>query len=251
MHMDVVELRDFYRTRLGQTAQRLIRRRLRDIWPDIRGHSLLGLGYAVPFLRPFMEEAERVVAFMPAGQGVMPWPVRAPGLTALVDETDLPLQDASVSRVLLVHAVENSESYRRMLQEAWRVLDGSGRLIVVAPNRSGVWARTDRTPFGHGHPFSRSQLNRLLNETCFVPEVHHKALFVPPLRWNFLLTAAPAWERVGDRWLNTFGGVILIEASKRLYRPIRTGETKRSAAPVRLPAAQTAFANGHETDEGR
>lgn len=227
--MDVVDLRDFYRTRLGQTAQRLIRRRIREVWPDLRGERLLGLGYAVPYLRPFVDEAESVIAFMPAGQGVMAWPARGPNRVALVDETHLPLQDASVSRVLMAHAVENSESYRRMLHEAWRVLEGNGRLMIVVPNRSGVWARTDRTPFGHGHPFSVSQLGRLLSETQFIPKQQHRALFIPPLELKVLLAAAPAWERLGCKWLTTFGGVIVIEASKQLYRPIQDGNRQRAA----------------------
>ncbi len=246
MHMDVVVLRDFYRTQLGQTAQRLIRRQIRALWPDLSGERLLGLGYAIPYLRPFIDEAESIVAMMPAGQGVVAWPQSGLNVTALVDETGLPLQDATVSRLLMVHAVEHSESYRRMLEEAWRVLEGRGRLMLVVPNRSGVWARTDRTPFGHGHPFSASQLAKLLDETAFVPEAHHRAIFIPPLDRKMVLASALAWERLGTRWLTTFGGVIVIEASKRLYRPIQGGNKSPAFAPpmpsgVRPAAGRPAF----------
>src|SRR5258708_15582575 len=72
MYTDVVDLRDFYATRLGQVARRLMRRRIRLLWPDLSGMRVLGLGYATPFLRPFADEAERVIALMPAGQGVVP-----------------------------------------------------------------------------------------------------------------------------------------------------------------------------------
>ena len=37
-----------------------------------------------------------------------------------------------------------------------------GRLLIVVPNRRGVWARSDTTPFGHGRPYSRSQITHLL-----------------------------------------------------------------------------------------
>ena len=81
---------------------------------------------------------------------------------ALVDETDLPLPDNSVDRVLLVHGVESSEYLRDLFREIWRVLSGDGRLIVVVPNRRGIWARVDRTPLGSGHPFSESLRRSLL-----------------------------------------------------------------------------------------
>ena len=158
MWTDVVDLNEFYQSRLGQVARRLIRRRMREIWPDVRGMTVLGMGYATPYLRPYRDEAERVIAAMPAQQGVIHWPEDGPGQVALTEETELPLPDLSVDRLLLVHAVENSENLRAMMREAWRVLAEGGRLLVVVPNRRGIWARFEqRSPFGHGHPYSQRQ----------------------------------------------------------------------------------------------
>jgi len=154
MYVDVVDLRDFYLSRLGQVARRMIRRRMRLIWPDLAGMRVLGLGYATPYLRPFRDEAERVVAAMPASQGVLAWPAEGPNAVALVEESELPFQDYSIDRVLLVHGLEYSEQVRPLLKEIWRVMAGGGRLLVVAPNRRGIWARIDRTPFGQGHPYT-------------------------------------------------------------------------------------------------
>ena len=131
MWSDVLDLNDFYRSSTGQMAVRLLRSRLREVWPNVRGETVLGLGYATPFLRPFMEEAARTLAFMPAQQGVTRWPREGRNLTALVDENDLPLPDRSVDRVLLVHAVECSEQLRPFLREIWRVMaDEIGRAHV-------------------------------------------------------------------------------------------------------------------------
>jgi hypothetical protein len=118
MWNDVVDLRDFYETQRGQVARRMIRRGIRSIWPDLHGQGLLGLGYATPYLRQFMPEAERTLGFMPASQGVLHWPADSAGRVALVDETELPLPDCSVDRVLLVHAVESSEYLRGMMRPA-------------------------------------------------------------------------------------------------------------------------------------
>ncbi|MPY69447.1 MAG: methyltransferase domain-containing protein [Alphaproteobacteria bacterium] len=217
MWNDAVDLRDFYRTSLGQMARRIIRARIRAMWPDVSRMTVLGLGYATPYLLPFADEAERVLATMPAQQGVLHWPVEGPGRVALADETELPLPDVSVDRVLLVHGLECSEQLRPMLREIWRILADGGRVLCVVPNRRGIWARLDRTPFGHGHPYTPSQLSRLLRDTLFTPTQTAAALFVPPSRSRMMIASAPAWEQIGPRWFQTVAGVLLVEAGKQIY----------------------------------
>ena len=217
MFHDVIELRDFYAGRTGEVARHLIRRGVRTIWPDLRNERVLGVGYATPYLNQFAEEAERVLAFMPAQQGVLRWPVESPNDVALVDETAWPLADYTIDRVLLVHALENAETFRELLREAWRVLMGDGRLLVVVPNRRGLWAHSERTPFGHGHPYSANQLAKLLRDGMFLPMQTSHAVFVPPTRSRTLLGSAPAIERLGQRYLSGLGGVVMIEASKQIH----------------------------------
>ena len=217
MWTDAIDLRDFYATSMGHVARRMIRQRIRDVWPDVKGLSVLGLGYPTPFLGPFRSEAARVLAAMPASQGVLHWPPEGGGLTLLTESIELPFPDLSVDRVLLVHALENAEQVRPMMREIWRVLAGSGRLLVVVPNRRGIWARFERTPFGLGQPYSPGQLSRLLRETMFTPIQTHPALFVPPTRSRMVLSSAPAWEKVGQKFFNTFAGVVLAEATKQIY----------------------------------
>ena len=122
MWTDAIDLRDFYASALGGVARRMIARRVRQMWPDVAGLSVLGLGYATPFLGPFCGEADSVLAVMPAAQGVIPWPADGASQTALVDENSLPFADRSIDRALLVHALECSEHVRPMMREIWRVL---------------------------------------------------------------------------------------------------------------------------------
>ena len=161
MSIDVVDLRNFYGQRLGVVARRFVGRGIRALWKDTASQRVLGVGYATPYLGLFREEAERCLAFMPAGQGVVKWPTTRPALSALVDENELPLTDSAVDRVLLVHALEMTNDPAALLREVWRVLASGGRLLAVVPNRRGLWARMDTTPFGHGRPYSRSQINQL------------------------------------------------------------------------------------------
>ncbi len=235
MWMDVVDLRDFYATSLGQVAGRVVRRRIREIWPDLSRRRVLGLGYGPPYLRPLLDDSERVIAAMPAGQGVIHWPRGGPNRTVLVDEAELPFADNSVDRILLVHGVESSEQLRPMLREVWRVLSDSGRMLAVVPNRHGIWARLERTPFGHGHPFTPGQLSRLLRDCLFTPSAEAGALFMPPARSRMVLGAAPAWEKAGSRWFPRFAGVVLMEAGKQIYAAgLVTARARRRT--VQVPA---------------
>jgi SAM-dependent methyltransferase len=217
MASDVVDLRDFYRSALGQVARRMIRRAIQRVWPDLHGMRLLGLGYATPFLPALSGETERTIAVMPASLGVLGWPPEAPNVVALADEGELPFADYSIDRVLLVHALETSDEVRAMLKEVWRVLAGGGRLLIVAPNRRGIWARLDRTPFGSGRPYTQSQLSQLLRDEQFTPVGSAAALFVPPATGRMVRRSAAAWERIGRRWFPTFAGVLLVEATKQIY----------------------------------
>lgn len=228
MWMDAIDLREFYASPTGQVAQRILRKNLREMWPDVAGLDMLGIGYTTPYLGLFRPEAARTVAAMPARQGVLHWPPGEPGLTALVDEGQLPFPDLSMDRLLLVHSVECSEQLRYMLREAWRVMSDSGRLIIIAPNRRGLWSRMERSPFAHGQPYSPSQLSRLLRDNMFTPVQSRIALYMPPSRARLMLSAAPAWEQIGHRLFPGFGGVVMVEAAKEIYAGQLQGKRVRT-----------------------
>ena len=217
MRPDVIDLNQFYATRLGQTARRLIRRRIRVLWPSTVGMRVLGLGYATPFLRSFRDEAERVIAMMPASQGVSAWPAGEPNLVGLCDEAEIPLPDSSIDRVLMVHALETSEQIRPLLREVWRVLASGGRLMVIVPNRRGIWARVERTPFSTGSPFSPPQLERLMRDSMFSSTATLSALYFPPTQRRSLIRLAPAFEKLGNRWAHAISGVLISEAGKQIF----------------------------------
>lgn len=236
MYNDVVDLRDFYNTPLGHAAQRIVRSYIRTAWPNVAGMNIAGIGYPVPYLRRLKDEAARVVALMPAQQGVMRWPPDAGNVVSLVAEDDLPLPDVSMDRVLLIHALECSEQLRKMLREVWRILAEGGRVLIVVPNRRGIWARMDHTPFGHGHPYTPGQVSRLLRDNLFQPEQSTTGLFVPPTRSRMALASAPAFEKIGTRWFQTFGGLLFLEAQKQIYAGSATlaGQPARKRAYVRI-----------------
>ncbi|MGC1779076.1 MAG: methyltransferase domain-containing protein [Xanthobacteraceae bacterium] len=233
--MDVVDLRNFYSQHLGVVARRLVGDGIRVRWNDTRGLRVLGLGYPTPYLGLFRDEAERCLAMMPATQGVIRWPSARAGLAALVEEDELPLTDAAVDRMLLVHALEMSADPTELLREAWRVLAAGGRLLAVVPNRRGLWARMDTTPFGQGRPYSRSQITQLLRDAWFTPTGWDEALYVPPISRKWFLRSAAAWERTGATLAAPFAGVHIVEATKQVYRAIPARREKRKLVPALQP----------------
>ncbi len=249
MRTDIVALRQFYASPLGRFAARSISMSLATVWNPLPNERLVGLGYAVPYLERFGGDAERTLAFMPAAQGGVAWPSIGASATALVFDEELPLADSSIDCMLMVHAMEFAENPRETLVEAWRVLAPNGRLIIVAPNRRGLWARFDHTPFGWGRPWSRSQLAALLRETNFTPGAVSEALLFPPARQRGWLRLSVRSETLGRRIWPLFAGAIVVEARKRLYQglPVAARQSRRVFVPVLAPqgAARQSEAQRH------
>ena len=237
MPLDVNELRSFYASGLGDVARRLIGRVLRARWENCAGQALMGLGFGAPYLDRFREEATRSLAFMPAEQGVVNWPASGRTSSALVETEMLPLPDASIDRILVVHALEMAEHPNALLEEVWRVLTPGGRALFVVPSRRGVWARVDGTPWGFGRPYSKGQLRELMRETLFSPIYWGEALYAPPSQRRLFLRWATAFERIGAILGLPFAGVFVVEATKQLYRPVSVRRAIRREAPAMHPAA--------------
>ena len=163
----------------------------------------------------------------------------------MCDEAELPVESNSVDRLLVIHTLNSVESMHAVLQEAWRILAGQGRLAIVVPNRSGIWARMDNTPFGHGTPYSSGQLRQLLKEYMFMPEHTGRALFFPPASSRLMLTTAGAWEKVGQSLFNAFGGVNIVEATKQLYAGTLVGAPAAAKARQRFMAPPKTVPSGN------
>ncbi|MBB4210929.1 class I SAM-dependent methyltransferase [Rhodothalassium salexigens] len=223
MRQDITDLTAFYATPMGRMAATLIAQRLAAIWPRLDGRHVAGLGFAPPVLSQLSDRAASRVAFMPAPQGACLWPDPGPNAVALVDERALPLPDGAYDYVVLVHALEVSEDRDALLREVWRILNPGGRLAVVVPKRRGAWSSAESTPFGHGQPFSTTQLNRLLGDHLLPVSRVMTTVFVPPVRHAQVWKTAWWAEGLGQRMIPQWGGILVAEAEKRfdLGRPKR------------------------------
>jgi SAM-dependent methyltransferase len=236
MHLDVRDLRNFYyRSALGRAAQRAVRDRVVELWPEAKKQTVVGFGFAVPLLRPFLADARRVIGLMPGPQGVMKWPVGQDNVAVLCDETAWPLDTGIVDKLVVMHGLETGDDTDDLLQECYRVLGPGGRGLFVVPNRTGLWARSDRTPFGYGRPYSLGQLEALLKSHGLIPGRHMGALYFPPSHRRFWLRTGNMWERTGRRISPVLsGGALMVEVSKQIPAPTRPGLSQAVRRPLRI-----------------
>ncbi len=232
MRTDILDLHDFYETPLGRAARGFVAARIEEAWREHDRLRLAGFGHAEPYLGCF-DKAERTLAIAPGDQGVVRWPAGGAN-RAVLSGDGWPLPDASIDRLLVVHGLEEADDPRRLMRECWRVLTTEGRLIIVVAHRRGLWSMVETTPFAHGRPYLKRQLERLLQQSMFRPLAWSSALYFPPIGARFLLRAARAWERAGARMWSGLGGVILVEAAKDMAQPVAVGAARRvrAGAPV-------------------
>ena len=224
MATDVQAAGEFYATATGVIAARMVQARLALLWPGLQGQSVVGLGYAGPYLGTWADAARCCVAAIPSESGGVS---RPPGACCLVEEDALPFADLSIDRILLVHGLENAENARRLLREVWRVLRDDGCVLIVAPNWVGLWAHIESTPFGEGRPYSPRQIDGLLAASLFRVERRDTALYVPPTRMRMVLRGAAAIERIGRQVAPRLAGVTITEAVKDAYAGLPLRKARR------------------------
>jgi len=227
----VQELEHFYATRLGAAARTMVARRLSTLWPSLAGQTVLGYGYALPWLQSYQQDAGRIIYAMPEEQGAARQTSPRGVCSVLSLDHDLPFEPGVFDRVLVVHGLEEAPRLGRLLEELWRVMKPEARIVIVAANRAGFWARSDKTPFGAGRPFSRAQLSGVLKDSGFVPLARSGALYCPPLNRLCGPGLAMGFEKFGELVLPGFSGLVLVEAVKRLYAGKRARQRKKLKQP--------------------
>jgi len=236
MHLDVQDLRNFYyRSTLGRAAQKAVRDQLVQMWPEAQGQTVVGFGFAVPLLRPYIKDARRVTGLMPGPQGVMAWPTGMPNMAVLCEEVSWPIETGHVDKLVVMHGLETSEQPSAVLEEAFRVLGPGGKAMFIVPNRAGMWSRSDKTPFGYGRPYTVTQLESQLKHHHFTVGRHEFALYQPPSQRRFWRKTGQMFEKVGQAVsVVGAGGVIMVEATKRTPAPMGPGLKEAVSRPLRI-----------------
>lgn len=238
MHHDIEDLRRFYYQRsLGRVVQRILRDRLTARWAPAAttGMNVAGYGFAAPMLRPYLSTARRVTALMPGPQGVMAWPAGMANHSVLCDETAWPIDTGSLDRLVMLHGLETSDHPAALLAEAWRVLGPGGRMLIMVPNRAGLWAASDDTPFGFGRSYTAGQLEAQTRKAGFVSGWSGAAVYIPPSDRRFWLRTANMWERTGTKISRVLiAGVVLAELTKQVQGAAGVGSGVHVPNPIEV-----------------
>lgn len=226
---NIKELEAFYNTSLGKVVVRPLRSIIKDFWESsfTRNDSVLGIGFTNPYLRIFSGETEKVFSFMPKQQGMASWNNGRKNSSLLGDETRLPFPDSSIDKIILAHSIEFSENLSLFLREVWRVLTPGGRVILILPNRKGVWSIAGNTPFGHGRPYTSWQLENILIDSMFCPLQKKTAVLFPPIKSRVILRIMMILDKPLGFTLREFGGILMLEAEKRIYAMNKGTKIKR------------------------
>jgi hypothetical protein len=181
MTIDVIDLRDFYSQRLGIVARRLINRGIRARWPERAGQRVLGHRLSDALSRPVPRGLRALHRLHAGGAGRAEM---ADGAADAGDPGRRILAAAAGCRGRPHPAGSCAGNVRRSGRAAARGVAGAG---AVGPDDGGhpepargVDAHR-HTPFGHGRPYSRSQITQLLRQTWFTPTAWGEALFMPPV----------------------------------------------------------------------
>ena len=239
MTLDAHSVASFYEGPFGATVAGLIRDRLACLWPNGRGTRIVGLGYAAPYLGLWRDDALACADVLLA----VPEPGWPSAGRCVAVGAHLPFDDLSVDRIVLVHGLEVADEVQRLLRECWRVLRDDGRLLVITPNRAGLWAHVEQTPFGQGQPYTQRQVSRLLQSSMFAVERQDTAVYMPPLDMRMVRRLATLCERVGRRLTPRLAGVLFAEAVKDVYAVVPAVSVRRRAA---LPVLKAVHARSLE-----
>ncbi len=213
MSVDITELTEFYQSRLGRQVTAEIVKTLRTLAAGVKPEDrVAGFGYGLPYRKAF--NAISAPMMMPAFQGACCDPE---GAVLLASELNLPFADESFDRIFCAHILEHTGDPNGFLTELSRLLRASGEIYLIVPNRRGVWAQAENTPFGAGRPYTKRQLSALCTKHNLLITEYEPALFFPPRTPVSRLYFYALYQKICKNFFSRFAGAHIVKAVKRVY----------------------------------
>lgn len=241
---EVAHLDGFYHSKTGHVVAHFLRK---QIQPDLKldtPRERLAFGY--PFIC-LPQDCPPVL--IPSEMGALCYGALDDVKTASISSHSWPIASDAIDQLIICHGLEYCNDIPACLSEANRVLASTGELFLIVPNRRSLWVRDDKTPLGHGRPFSKGQMTKLLIKSGFEIQEVRRALFVPPFLINAPFRLARAIDKFGQYLWRLFGGVIIVRATKRRYAttPKPKAALIPSLSPVLSPPMKPAIKSARKT----
>jgi SAM-dependent methyltransferase len=213
MSLSLKEVDAFYKTDLGRYACKQISDQIKKS----KEHEITVCS-AGSF--PFVEKTE--TTFFQGYETPSFVPQSIEGSLALAERSQWPYRAESVDQIIMAHDFEFAEEREVYLREAWRILKGEGRLMIIIPNRKGKWVRAAHTPFSRGYTCHLGGVIDTLHRTHFKLDRIVPLLFTPPdvPSTSIGRLAYNAINNVGE-YCGMQCGVRILEISKHIFAPTR------------------------------
>lgn len=213
------ELARFYKTPIGNVLSDQISLALKQSLGDVTGKKILVLGPKLIGMTEIEQSCGEI------------------HYKAVKDTSIFPFSDDSFHIVIVLHSLEFATHIKGLLREVWRVTVAEGSAVFLAPNRLGWLARSDKTPFGYGQPFTKQQFKYLLTENSFHIQTVSEVLCMPV--WS--LTQNPktikALDNIGQFLWPQFCGAYLIAAKKSVFAIEPTKQTAKATIATATAAS--------------
>lgn len=208
-------IQHWYKTPQGEAAATLLHERIAVLWPEPHTDATLLIGPECMADILFPKQRIKTLSGERAAENI-------------------PFGDKSFDYIVIAHTLEFLADEGALLEECQRCLVPSGKILLIAPNRRGSWARAEKTPFGVGKPYTVQQLKAALQEAMLRPMRTDMTLFMPPLNYQCVVRAAKTferWGRVVKPWCSLGGGVLLVEGRKDAVggTPVKTRQKVKPA----------------------
>ena len=216
MACTVKQLCDFYKTPLGEVVQVYINDIVKKFIPESTNiQFILGLGYVTPYLTRKLIQKNAVLSFTFNKMGGITWPNTTCSHTAIVHENHLPLANKSIDKLIVVHGLECSKNREQLLTEVNRIVAPDGEILIIFPNKAGIWSHTSNTPFAHGDHYTMSQLNDALSKDGWHIKAEERFLYFPPTQSLYTQSFFAPVEMMGSYFFPYFSGLNAITAKKQ------------------------------------
>jgi len=219
--INVTQLENFYSgTELGQTVSQSLANQINLVWPDPVGGTVVGYGFASPVLNRFIAQNERVINLIPQQLGINYWPSNQANKNVQTIESNWPLPSSGIERVVIMHGLEISNNYSNPLNECWRILAPEGQLILVVPNKIGLFSSNKAVPFNcswKSSGFTLKKVRQLLINHKFQVMDHYPALFAPLGAKGISGQLTRFFESACRSYSMNLGSVIIVVARKRIF----------------------------------
>ena len=214
---EIAHIDRFYHSPNGRLLAHLIRSHLPPLVIPKDNHldDRLTIGFGYPFM--CLPSDLPMPVMIPSEMGALAHGVQGKVTSATIESHHWPLASDCANQIIICHGLEYCYDAEAALAEAHRVLTSAGSLLLLVANRASLWVRDESTPFGHGRPFSKAQITKLLRKTGFEISSVRRCVFLPPMAMRLPFKMAMMTDHIGHYGWGLFGGAMIIEASKLTY----------------------------------